>query len=108
MFIFSFESHGRCTTPQRFGVKGVRLGDSGVKFLKDNSARWFVQFRGGFGWFSLGNEKSNTFGNYLSLGFAGIEDTTLTGKKNFEGFTCCRLVAIQLESTNVLEGLITV
>ena len=96
MFVFSFESHGRCMTPQRFAVKRELRGDASVRFNKNNKSGWFVKFDGGDGWFYLGNEKSETYCVYLSRGFEGIEDTTLTGK-NDEFFTCCRLVAIQIE-----------
>ena len=91
MFIFSFESHGRCETPQRFLPKGY----AHVMFYKDTSA--FVSFDAGTGWFHLGNEKSRTYCAHLSQGFEGIKNSTLTGKRNGENFTCCRLVAIQLE-----------
>ena len=96
IFLFSFESHGRCETPQRFDVKKKRMGDACVKFYKNDCDRWFVRFYGGDGWFSLGNERSRTFCYDLSRCFEGIEDPTLTGKNRIR-FTCCRLVAIQFE-----------
>ena len=96
IFAFSFESHGRCETPQRFVVKKEMKDHAFVKLVKVSSSG-FVWFDGGNGWFFLGNEKSRPFCVYLSNVFEGIEDTTLTGKGNYEDFTCCRLVAVQLE-----------
>ena len=93
MFIFSFESHGRCATPQRFLPKG----SAGVWFYAYNWHGWFVRFDGGIGNFFLGNEMSKTFCVGLAWSFEGLKDMTLSGKGNFENFTCCRLVAIQLE-----------
>ena len=96
IFAFSFESRGRCETPQRFVVKEECRDNAGVKFYKGELGGWGVEFYGGCGWFLLGFEKSDITCWNLSLGFAGIEDTTLTGK-NWESFTCCRLVAVHLE-----------
>ena len=99
MFIFSFESHRRCETPQRFVVKDLWNDSARVEFFKDNSDGQFVRFwgGGGKGGFFLGNERSDSNCISLSQDFEGIENTTLTGKKNDGDFTCCRLVAIQLE-----------
>ena len=94
MFIFTFESHGRCKTPQRFVVKKEMKDNTGVYFFKNDNGQ-FVGFDGGEGDFYLGNEKSNTYCDDLSGCFEGIENTTLTGKTGF--FTCSRLVAVQLE-----------
>ena len=97
LFIFSFKSHGRCMTPQKFVVKKEWKKIANVKIFKDFSDGWFVMFfGGGGGGFSLGNEQSDTWCDSLSNGFEAIEDTTLTGK-NLYDFICCRLVAIQLE-----------
>ena len=103
MFIFSFESHGRCMTPQRFDVKeGMGKRYSVVIFYKDDEYHgWFVKFDGYTGGFFLGNEKSDTYCINLSQGFEGIEDTTLTGKNRACGkgpyHHCARLIAVQLE-----------
>ena len=97
MFIFSFESRGRCETPQRFVVKTVVRNKKLVKFFKNDSDGWFVGFGGCYGFFDLGNEKSKTWCYNLSNGFEGIDDDTLTGKGNNENFTCTRVVAIRLE-----------
>ena len=96
MVIFSFESHGRCMTPQRFVVKDEWKKSAHVRFYKNNSYGWFVKFDGGLGWFYLGNEMSRTLCVSLSHAFEDIEDTTLTGKRDYEKFTCCQLVAVQL------------
>ena len=69
MFIFSFDSHGRCKTPQRFVVKEKWMGRTRVKFFKNNSEGQFVRVDGGAGWFYLGYEKSNTWCSNLSRGF---------------------------------------
>ena len=100
IFAFSFESHGRCMTPQRFVVKEGRREEAFVRFLKDNS-QGFVNFWVGGGGFRLGNERSKSFCWYMSRGFEGLEDRTLTGKDGDweEGphHHCARLVAVQLE-----------
>ena len=99
IFLFSFKSHGRSMTPQRFVVKNGLMEKHGgprVRFFKDDSFRWFLVFWSDPGFLYLGNEKSRTWCDHLSGGFEGIEDTTLTGK-NWGRFICSRLVAIQLE-----------
>ena len=101
IFAFSFESHGRCETPQRFHVKEELKMDAYVKFWKYYS-RGFVWFgvRGNGGFF-LGNERSNSYFWFMSNAFEGLADTTLTGKDGtwMEGpdHHCSRLVAILLE-----------
>ena len=98
IFVFSFESHGRCKTPQRFDVK-KRLKESAfVRFSKDD---WngFVEFGVdgyGAGGFWLGNERSKSFCWNISRAFEGLENTTLTGNNGLY-YHCTRLVAIQLE-----------
>ena len=102
MFAFSFESHGRCMTPQRFVVKGECRSSACVKFLANDENGWFVMFGDGHTFsFGLGNEESNTWCHHLSGCFEGIEDTTLTGKtwqssqcRNYH--CCCRLVTTHL------------
>ena len=99
LFVFSFESNGRCMTPQRFVVKEEwrRRDETCVEFYTNEEYGQFVWF-GAFhdcGFF-LGNEKSITYCIDLSCGFEGIKDTTLSGK-NCGEFTCWRLDAIQLE-----------
>ena len=103
IFVFSFESHGRCQTPKRFPVKEGYKTSAYVKFWKDNHAG-FVSFgAGSTGWFWLGNERSNSFCYYMSLAFQGLEDTTLTGRdsinrRNINPFhNYARLVAVLLE-----------
>ena len=100
IFVFSFESQGRCATPQRFAVKEGLKKEAGVKVWKNN-VNGFVFFgvynAGGF-W--LGNERSNSHCLDLSQGFEGIEDTTLTGTNDRWSrpyHPCTRLVAVHLE-----------
>ena len=94
IFAFSFESHGRCETPQRFVVKDGLKEMVNVYFDKDDS-RGFVWFGvDGVGCFTLGNESSDSFCWNMSRCFEGLENTTLTG--NFHHH-CTRLVAVQLE-----------
>ena len=98
MFIFSFESHGRCMTPQRFVVEKRLKEFARVEFFKNDSLEQVVGFHGyAGGGFVLGNEKSKTYCNNLSFAFEGIKDTTLTGNNFPKKFICCRIVAIQLE-----------
>ena len=96
LFVFSFESHGRCMTPQRFVAKVGERHNQYVCFLKNSSNGRFVDFGGSGGWFYLGSQESKTFCYNLSQGFEDIEDNTLAGKPNGESFTCSRLVALQL------------
>ena len=95
LFAFSFESHGRCKTPQRFVVKQELRHLARVRFFKGDDFGQFVQFDGP-GWFYFGNEKSRTYCHLLSAGFEGIKDTTLTGTTGVK-YTCYRLIAILLE-----------
>ena len=101
IFAFSFESHGRCATPQRFNVMDERKKWVNVFFYENGSDGfvWFgVDFFGGF---YLGNEKSNSYCFNMSSAFEGIENTTLTGQNNTDSENppyhhCTRLVAVQL------------
>ena len=98
MFVFSFESHGRCMTPQRFVVKEEVRRNKYVMFFENHPYGRFVNVGGNLSEFSLGNEKSSgTNCAYLSWSFVGIENTTLTGKTFPEKFTCTRIVAVHLE-----------
>ena len=97
MFVFSFESHGRCMTPQRFVVKEDKRRYKSVEFFKNRSFGWFVNYGVNYGFFILGNEKSNSLCANLSSGFEGIEDDTLTGNTYpRRSFTCTRIVAVYL------------
>ena len=92
------KEHGQCTTPQRFGKKEVKKKKPHVVFLKKDSSG-FVWFCGGGGGFWMGNEHSHTYCRNLSGGFAGLEDTTLTGKthqNNGPYHHCARLVVVQM------------
>ena len=100
LFAFSFESHGRCTTPQRF-VLNEEVKEKAEVSLEKNDRSGFVEFCGYDGGFFLGNEKSKSFCCKMSRAFEGLEDTTLTGQNNpdfrFPPYHhCTRLVAVQL------------
>ena len=100
MFAFSFESHGRCETPQRFVAKEGLKDYAFVRFESNNKSGFVLFEVKGAGWFFLGNEKSESWCSHLSLGFEDIEDTTLTGKDGtWRGpyHHCTRLVVVQLE-----------
>ena len=103
IFAFSFESHWRCMTPQRFVVKQEKKKAT-VRFFRKNNEYGFVGFWVvGTSWFSLGNERSKSFCDNVSRAFEGLENTTLTGQNNNTNGSvppfhhCSRLVAIQLE-----------
>ena len=99
IFAFSFESHGRCATPQRFVVKEGLKKDAYVYFSRNDSSSGFVDFWvGSEGGFWLGNESSKSYCCYMSDVFEGLENTTLTGKTSSSNpHHCALLVAIQLE-----------
>ena len=99
MFVFSFESHERCETPQRFVMKKKRK-EVWVKCF--NNWRWgCIIFRAGDGLLWLGNERSDSLCSDLSKGFKGLKSTTLSGKNNGgdsnngEFHHCTRLIAVQ-------------
>ena len=100
IFAFSFESHGRCKTPQGFDLaEGVR--DISCLAFMSNSPRGFVQIGAyGGGCFSLGNEQSDTFCFALSSIFKRLDDQTLSGQSSFYHrgpfHHCTRLVAVYL------------
>ena len=98
IFLFSFESRGRCATPQQFAVKEGWKNKAKVEFFKMNDSRGFVYF-GVYciGGFFLGNERSYSYCKYLSDGFEGLEDFTLTGQTDTTRHYLTRLVAVQLE-----------
>ena len=101
LFVFSFESHGRCETPQRFVVKDELKKKAFVRFYKSDS-RGFVDFGvSGVGGFTLGNEMIDSYCWKMSCAFEGLENTTLNGKNYHypDGpyHHCARLVAVRLE-----------
>ena len=100
IFAFSFESRGRCATPQRFAVREWLNEKAYVKFYQKNTYG-FVWFGvDDVGNFRLGNEKLESFCCDLSDAFEGLEDTTLSGQDTKYGtgpyHHCTRLVAVQL------------
>ena len=101
IFAFSFESRGRCMTPQRFVVKEVLKEFAYVEFKKD-SRNGFVEFGVGcLGGFDLGNERSKAHCWDMSNAFEELKNTTLTGRNatwRKGGFHhCTRFVAVQLK-----------
>ena len=101
IFAFSFESHGRCATPQRFAVKAEMKENAYLDFWKNDTSGFVVFWVFGKGGFYLGNESSESDCWNVSDAFEGLEDTTLTGKNGTcdEGpfHHCVRLIAVQLE-----------
>ena len=100
MFIFSFESHGRCATPQKFCVKEGLRDQVRVRYSKNDNNGFVGFWANGNSGFRLGNENSDSNCFNLSNGFEGVHDTTLTGKNGpyDKGpyHHCSRLVAVQL------------
>ena len=101
IFAFSFESRGRCMTPQRFVLKEGLKEDAYVRFYFSDMAVFVVFWVDGSGGFYLGNERSASICYDISDAFEGLEDTTLTGKNGAwdqgQYHHCTRLVAIQLQ-----------
>ena len=98
IFAFSFESHGRCMTPQRFAVKEGVKEKMNVRYWPKN-LHGFVSI-GWTGGFTLGNEATDAWCCRMSHEFEGLADTTMTGKNGTwrEGpyHNCTRLVAFEL------------
>ena len=94
VFVFSFESHGRCMTPQRFVLKpsavehaSVRLLPApgvGVEFLFSERASLL-----------LSDDQTPSTTSSLSEAFDGLEDETLVGA-NATPFRCSRLIGMHL------------
>ena len=100
IFAFSFESHGRCETPQRFVVKEWFEDRAVVCFYKGH-IHGFVVFwvSGAYCGFFLGNENLGSLCANMSTGFEGLEDTTLSGQSGVQSgpfHHCTRLIAIHL------------
>ena len=95
----SFESRGRCATPQKFAVIERLKWRMVVRFVKDDSGA-FVQFGDNNSWFSLGNEKSKLRCKDLSRAFEGLGDWTLSGKNRGRYkmlfHHCTRVLAVHL------------
>ena len=97
IFVFSFESHGRCKTPQRFALRECIKHCSAVGFNANNPHRIVYCCQG---WLNLGNRESSLFCGNLSQYLEGIQDTTLTGENasyhHGPFYHNTRLIAIQL------------
>ena len=97
IFIFSFESHGRCRRGQRFVAAPELTGDVGVEFGRFDPDGWLVLVSGCSGALYLGNDWMNTHGYELSGDFEGLEDTTLTGAVGWDSPAHSRrFLALQL------------
>ena len=101
VFAFSFESHGRCATPQRFGLKPETRERALVYLCRGDGCGWFMRFDTPFGWLGLGNERSDTWCWKLSCMFAGMQDTTLVTARGADpdeptSFACTRLLVLHL------------
>ena len=100
IFAFSFESHGRCETPQRLVANEGLKEKAYARYWKDscNGFVWLAVF--GEGGFCLGNEGSDSYCCDVSRVFEGLVDTTLTEKDgtfyNGPYHHCTRLVAVLL------------
>ena len=99
MFIFSFESHGRCATPQRFMVKADMRGKADV-YVRKSTDSVLVSFGKPGGCSGFTREKVPAVCRGMSTVWEGIQDTTLTGRtavgKETNPFFCARVVALQL------------
>ena len=99
MFVFSFESRGRCMTPQRFVVKVDRKKEACLEFFK-NDIYGFVEFKvvcGGHFW--LGDERSHSFCWDMCDACEELQNKTLSGKSGIrdeDEHHCARLVAVRL------------
>ena len=99
MFLFSFESHGRCPTPQRFFPQRCFQNVACVKYVR-NCGCGFVEFLSGPSRVWLGNGDMRTASTNAGFGFDGLSHTTLTGANHVdddEFFLCVRVMAFQLE-----------
>ena len=102
VFAFSFESHGRCETPQRFAVKEQLKWEVCVEFWEGDRFGFLAFHVDGYGAFTLGDEKSDCHCWNMSDGFEGLENTTLSGDNNTQfqyppHHHCARLIAVHLE-----------
>ena len=105
MFIFSFESHGRCPTPKQFRVLEDLKPHLWVRSYGDEGTSGFIHFQSDEvnghekAGFFLGNERSNSYCLNMSKGFQDIEDTTLTGRNGMsfsQCHHCLRVVAVHV------------
>ena len=94
MFVFSFESRGRCQTPQRFVLKEYIKIKAQVVRLNKTPRGSFLRFDAGPGEFYIGKERSRVMCFNLSEGFEAIENTTLVGQGPNQ--YCMRVIAVQL------------
>ena len=97
LFLFSFESHARCQTPQRFPLKEEWKTKSGY-WLMDHERDGFFHVgagRNGFIWF--GNDRSESWCRDLSVVFEGLDDLALCAINDYHSsFHFERFLIVQL------------
>ena len=100
LFVFSFESHGRCMTPQRFVVKRG-MGDAAyLQYWRNNPDEWFVQVGVRYeGYVLVGSEAARTPAVELGLAFEGLDSAALTGHEDGEHVSV-RVIAVCLSDRN--------
>ena len=97
IFAFSFESRGRCKTPQRFPCR-----EKQYVYFRPNWLHGAVMFGTSLAQgFWLGDLHNNSYCLHVSECFKGLSDTALTGKSTTDRYYppyhhCARLVAVQL------------
>ena len=99
IFAFSFESRGRCTTPQRFVVKRGLEDTASVNFFGTHTYGFVCFSVSRCGNFYLGDVASTSICWSNSSCFEGVQDTTLSGQSGGNDgpfHHCTRLVAVQL------------
>ena len=85
-FLFSFESHGRCATPQRFAASHeLRLGLQ-VALYHQHTCGFLCVWANGGGEVYFGGERSSSFCSDLDQVFEPIGAKTLTGNNGFYRF----------------------
>ena len=96
VFAFSFESHGRCASPQRFVVKRAKKKKAHV-VLSTTYPEGFVSLHVGASSVSVGTDRARSLCRSLSSAFEAMEDTTLTGRRGPRAWhRWCRVIALHL------------
>ena len=109
IFVFSFESHGRCETPQMFKMKDEWRYEAYLLFGKNKADACVLFCVPTIGYFNFGDEKFDSSCSFLGYLFEGLDDTTLTGKTNHLAFDnreyrhTARLIAVQLSYMSLFQ-----
>ena len=93
--VCSFESHGRCITPQRFSMNPARVDQCEVQLRQDRNGICLL-CRSGDASLLLQDGRRMSRGVGLGRLFSGMEDTTLVGLSRGAPFRCVRLVVVHL------------